>query len=138
MKLVFVFFLFFCICGCASASPLDLFVPTRKPSAATTEYLGHLLPTNAVPANKMYHSLIDTKIEKALVPVRKMELQGLHFAAKGETEIIDAMGSKFSNGIWGGITAILVATGYMTPRPKEKAKITEALYSAPPTPPPTA
>ena len=117
------------LCGCASASPIDILIPTTKPSVATTEYLGHLTPAGY--ANGMYHSLIDTKIEKGLIPVRKMELQGLHLAAKGETELIDYFGSKFSNGIYGGITALLVACGYMAPRPQEKAKVAEALLKSP-------
>lgn len=118
------------VSGCASASPIDIAIPTAKPSIATTEYLGHLAPKGY--ANGLYHSLIDTKIESALVPVRKMELQGLHMAAKGETDVIEAIGSKFSNGIWGGATALLIAAGYMTPRPQEKSKISEALNADPP------
>lgn len=130
MKSLLIFFLFLSVCGCVVASPLDPLIPTSKPSEATTEYLGHLTP--ARPVNGLFHSLSDTKIEKALVPVRKMELEGLYFAAKGETEIIDAMGTRFSNGVWGGITGLLVAAGYLAPRPQEKAKVAEALQTKPP------
>jgi len=113
--------------GCANASPLDPLWPARRPSPATTEYLGHLYQTNNV--NGMYHSLSDIKITKALVPIRKMELQGLYYAAKGETELIDATTSAMSNGAWLGISALLGAAGIMVPRPQEKHRVREALHT---------
>jgi len=116
--------------GCANASPLDPLWPARRPSPATTEYLGHLYQTNTV--NGMYHSLSDIKIAKALVPIRKMELQGLYYAAKGETELIDATTSAMSNGAWIGISALLGAAGIMIPSPREKGKVLEALHKPPP------
>lgn len=123
----------FMLCGCASASPLDWVLPTRKPSLATTEYLGHLYRTNYV--NGVYHSLTDTKIEKAMVGIRKMELQGLHYAAKGETELLDAMYSKVSDGAWAGLLGALSLTGLgagvLIPRPGEKARIKEAGMTPP-------
>ena len=126
MKPAILFFICCVICGCANGSPIDLFIPTKRPSPAYDEYMGHLYPTNGFKANKMYHSLVDTKLEKALVDVRKMELEGLRYAAKGETELIERIGTSLSNGIWAGITAILTATGIMLPRPAEKGKIAVA------------
>ena len=129
MKLLAILLL---VTGCASASPIDIFIPTKRPSPAYDEYMGHLNPTNGYKSNRMFHSLSDTKLEKAMVNVRKMELEGLRYAAKGETELIDAMGSKISNGLWMGITALLATTGIMLPRPQEKGKIAEALNKPPP------
>ena len=129
MKILFLL-VAMALCGCAAASPLDPLVPAKKPSAATTEYLGHLCPTNY--CNGMYYSLSDAKMAKALVPVRKMELQGLYLAAKGEMDVIGAMGSQASNVAWGGITAILAACGVMIPRPQEKHKVEAALHKKPP------
>lgn len=117
--------------GCANGSPLDVLIPARRPSSATTEYMGHLYSTNAV--NGLYYSVSDAKLNKALVPIRKMELQGLYFAAKGETELLEAMGSALSNGIWAGVTTLLVGAGIMVPRPQEGKKVAEALHKAPPT-----
>lgn len=123
--------LLFVLPGCASASPIDFLVPAKRPSPATEEYLGHLYQTNYV-ANGLYYSVSDAKMHKAFVPVRRMELEGLHAAAKGEMEIIDAIGSKLSNGIWGGLMGIAALAGWQLPSPREKAKVTEALYKAPP------
>lgn len=117
--------------GCAAGSPIDFLIPTPRPSVATEEYLGHLYYTNDV--NRMYHSLSDTKIEKALVPIRKMELQGLFLAAKGETEIIEQMGSKVSNGLWVGVMALAGLAGWQLPSPREKGNVTAALHKQPPT-----
>lgn len=118
------------LAGCASATPIDFLIPTRKPTPATQEYLGHLFPTNA--CNGMYHSLSDTKIEKMLVPLRDAELKGLKIVAQGELEFIDKVGTATSNGIWGLIVAGAGLMGWQIPRPQEKAKVTEALHKQPP------
>jgi len=115
-----------CLCGCAHGTPIDILIPTRKPTPATQEYLGHLFPTNA--CNGMYHSLSDTKLEKMLVPLRDAELKGLKIVAQGELEFIDKVGTATSNGIWGLIVAGAGLMGWQIPRPQEKAKVTEALY----------
>lgn len=114
------------VTGCALATPVDIFIPSRRSSGATKEYLGHLYPTNN--ANGWYYSLVDAKLVRELVPIRKMELQGLYLAAKGETELIEAAGTATSNMAWAAITGILTATGIMIPRPQEKAKVVEALH----------
>jgi len=110
--------------GCASATPIDFLIPTKAPSEATTEYLGHLYPDYK--SNKLYHSLSDTKFEKAMVPIRKMELQGLYYAAKGELDFIDMVGSKMSGAAWTGISALLLAAGIAVPKPGTQAKIDKA------------
>jgi len=127
-KMIFVVCLV--LTGCSSASPLDILIPARRPSPATTEYLGHLYQTNAV--SGLYYSVSDAKLYKALVPVRKMELQGLYFAAKGETELLEMMGSAVSNGIWGAVVAGVGLLGWQIPRPQEGKKVAEALHKQPP------
>ena len=112
------------VAGCASAGPLDLLTPTKRPSGAYREYMGHLYTTNT--ANGVYHSLVDTTFEKNMVNVRKMELEGLRFAAKGETELIEGIGKMMSNGAWAGLSALLIAGGIALPAPGTKAKIQEA------------
>jgi len=116
--------------GCANGTPIDFLVPTPKPSPATAEYLGHLARTNYV--NGMYYSLSDTKINLAMVPLRHAELTGLKIVAQGELEYFDKIGSAVSNGLWGLVVVIAGALGYQLPSPREKAKITEALYKPPP------
>lgn len=121
---------FFLLVGCANGSPIDFLIPTRKPSPATQEYLGHLYQTNNV--NKMYHSLSDTKIEKVMVPLRDAELKGLKIVAQGELEFYEKVGIAVSNGIWGGIVGLAALAGWQLPSPREKSKITEALHKKPP------
>lgn len=116
--------------GCASATPIDILIPTRKPSAATQEYLGHLYQTNN--ANRLYHSLVDTKVEKAMIPLRNAELKGLKIVAQGEIELYERMGDATSKGVWGGIIALAGLAGWQIPRPQEKGKVTEALHKQPP------
>ena len=113
------------VSGCATASPIDFLIPTKKPSEATTEYLGHLYPDYKT--NRLYHSLSDTKFEKAMVPIRKMELQGLYYAAKGELDFIDMAGSAASNGVWGLLLVGAGALGLTIPTPGTKSKIDAAL-----------
>ena len=127
-KLILLPILF--LVGCASATPFDIIVPTRKPSIATSEYLGHLYPTNY--ANGMYHSLVDTKVEKAMVPLRDAELKGLKIVAQGELEFYEKMGDATSVGLWGLAGVALTALGWQIPRPQEKAKVVEALHKKPP------
>ena len=115
--------------GCTSATPIDFLIPTKKPSPATQEYLGHLMPTNSV--NRLYHSLSDTKYEKMLVPLRDAELRGLKVVAQGELEFIDKVGTATSNGIWGGLVGLAGLLGWQIPRPQEKAKVIEALHKDP-------
>ena len=128
-------FLFISCCtllvsGCA-ATPIDFLIPTKKPSVVTQEYLGSLYTTNRV-SNMMYHSLSDTKYEKAMIPVRKVVLEGLYYGAKAEIDTIDKIGTATSNGVWGLIVAGAGLMGWQIPRPQEKAKVTEALYKDPP------
>lgn len=123
MKVLAAIILMGAAAGC-QATPIDILIPTRKPSPPTKEFLGHMCPTNYV--NGMYHSLLDTKIEEAFVPLRQMELQGLYYVAKGETGLIAEMGTNASNMIWGGITAALTAAGIMIPRPQEKHRVEAA------------
>lgn len=118
------------IVGCASGSPIDFLIPARRPSPATTEYLGHLYQTNNV--NSLYYSVSDAQINKQLVPIRKMELQGLYYAAKGETELLEGMGSMTSNLIWGAVVGAVGLAGWQIPRPQEKAKVIEALHTPKP------
>ena len=125
MKTLSLLLIIAALSGCAGASPIDFLIPTRKPTPATEEYLGHLYSTNNV--NRMYHSLSDTKFEKALVPLRKAELEGLAMVAKGELDFIDAVGTMASNGVYGAIVAVAGMVGLNLPRPKEKALIAEAL-----------
>jgi len=119
----------FCLVGCSTAGPLDIIWPTRQ-GGVTSNYLGHL--NYDAPANFLYHSLADTKIEGQLIKVRQMELEALRMAAKGETAIIDSSASLMANALYGVITAVLVGAGYMAPRPQEKAKIEAALKTSPP------
>jgi hypothetical protein len=129
MKYLSVLLVLF-LAGCANGSPIDFLIPTRKPSVATQEYLGHLFPTNA--CNGMYHSLSDTKLEKVMVPLRDAELKGLKIVAQGELEFIDKVGTATSNGIWGLVVAGAGLLGWQFPSPREKAKVTEALHKQPP------
>lgn len=115
--------------GCATAAPWDIFWPTRQ-GVVTSNYLGELSFDR--PANGMYHSLMDTKAEKALIPVRKMYLEAVRLAAKGETDIIDSGASLLSNGLWVGLTALLGGGALFVPRPGEKALIREAELKPPP------
>lgn len=110
--------------GCASGSPIDFLIPTKTPMLVTKDYLGMLYTTNSV--NKMYHSLSDTKIEKHLIELRKVQLQGSYVVAKGEIALIEELGDRMSTGAWLGITAVLGAAGIMVPRPQEKTKINKA------------
>lgn len=121
---------FLFIVGCVGASPIDFLIPTREPTDATEEYLGHLYPTNNV--NRMYHSLSDTKYKKMLVPLREAELKGLQVVAKGELAFMESVGNTASNLIWGGVIGLAGLLGWQIPRPQEKTKVTEALYKKPP------
>ena len=118
------------VSGCASGTPLDIIIPTPKPSPVYTEYMGNLNYTNN--ANHLYHSLVDTKREKAMLVPRKMELQGLELAAKGEMDIIESAGDRLSNGLYGTLVALAGILGWQLPRPGEKAKVLEALHKEPP------
>ena len=75
MKLLIPLILLVSLAGCA-ATPVDIFIPTSK-GIVTEEVLGHLNPTK--PANMMYHSLADTKAEKALLDIRKKEFCRAHY-----------------------------------------------------------
>jgi len=129
MKTLIVILFTTLVTGCV-ASPIDFLIPTKKPTPATQEYLGHLYPTNNV--NRMYHSLSDTKYEKMLVPLRDAELKGLKVVAQGELEFIEAVGTTTSNALWGLAGVALTALGWQLPSPREKAKVVEALHKKPP------
>ncbi len=123
MKTLIVILFTTLVTGCV-ASPIDFLIPTKKPTPATQEYLGHLYPTNNV--NRMYHSLSDTKYEKMLVPLRDAELKGLKVVAQGELEFIDAVGTTTSNALWGLIVTGAGAMGLFIDKPGTKARIDKA------------
>ena len=120
----------FSICGCSVASPLDIITPARNPSSVTIDYMGHLYPTNH--ANGMYFSTVDAKVVKAMLPLRQMELKTAYYVAKGEIDLIEQSSSALSNGLWAGLSAVLIGAGVMVPRPQEKAKVVQALHTPPP------
>ncbi len=124
----------FLVVGCAHGTPIDILIPTKKPSPVTVKYLDELYPDYK--ANRMYHSLADTKFEKAMIPLRKMQLEGMYLAAKGEVGVIDAAGSAMSKGAWAAIIAGVGLAGWQLPRPQEKLKVLEAEHRPPPTVPP--
>ena len=118
------------LAGCASATPIDFLIPTPKPSHPSQMFLGDLYSTNKV--NKMYHSLADTKREKAMVPLADALMTGYKIVAQAELEYYDKVGTNASNGLWGLIVAGAGLMGWQIPRPQEKAKVTEALHKQPP------
>lgn len=124
MKKLIIIPLFALIAGCVGATPIDFLIPTKKPTPATQEYLGHLYPTNYV--NGFYHSLSDTKYQKVLVPLREAELKGLQIVANGELDFIESVGDTTSNVLWGAVVAGAGALGLFTDKPGTKARIAQA------------
>ena len=110
------------VVGCASASPIDFLIPTPK-APATDEYLGHV---QVGKVNRMYHSLSDTKIERRLLDVRKVELQALYSVAKVSNDAIIDFADPISTAAFGALIALAGGAGIMIPRPQEKSKINEA------------
>lgn len=110
------------VAGCASASPIDFLIPTPV-VPATTNYLGHVTPPKM---NGMYHSLRDSKNEKALLAVRKVELDALYQVADNSNGLVIAAINPISTGLWALILAGAASIGLITPKPGTAAKIREA------------
>jgi len=111
------------IAGCVTASPIDLLVPARRPVLAQ-DYMGHLFLDK--PANFMYYSLTDLKANKALLPVRKKELEAAYYVVKGELDVTIAPLNMVSNVAWAAITMALASAGIMIPKPGTSARIQTA------------
>ena len=109
------------ITGCATASPVDFLVPTRQ-LPATQEFLGKASPPKAF----LYHSLADTKIEKAMLKARLEIYKGQYELARVGNEVVVTMADPLSNLAWGAILLLLTSLGIAVPKPGTAAKITEA------------
>lgn len=116
------------VAGCASATPIDFIWPTRMDNT-TKEVLGADAPkASFVP----WHTLSDTKAEKEVIDAKIQVWVAKGELAKENNSQIKKQNDPISIGIWGIITAILMACGIFVPRPQEGKKVTEALYKYPP------
>jgi hypothetical protein len=128
MRFIFILAGVLMVGGCASASPIDFLIPTPT-MGVTTNYLGHITPPKM---NRFYHSLRDTKNEKAMLPVRKAELDTLYEISRVGNGLVEATYDPVSNGAWALLLLGAGALGLTIPTPGTKSKIEAALKSPPP------
>jgi hypothetical protein len=125
-KLIFVACLV--LTGCASGTPIDFIWPTVKDNA-TDKVLGDDAPkASFVP----WHTLADSKAEKAAIDPKIQEWIARGELAKKNTGQVVSQNNAISVGLWGVIVAGVGLLGWQIPRPQEGKKVVEALHKQPP------